>query len=73
MIKLQRGECIQLRGRSGRRVTAHSGVLWLTEEGNARDILLRPGEAYLLTRDGRTVVEAFAEAALSLSPWTPSS
>ena len=73
MIRLQRGECIQVRGRSGRRVTAHSGVLWLTEEGNAKDILLRSGETFVLTRDGSAVVEAFAEAALSLSPWMPSS
>ena len=73
MIRLQRGECIQVRGRSGRSVTAHSGTIWLTEEGNAQDVMLRPGETFLLTRAGCAVVEAFVESTISVSPWMPSS
>jgi hypothetical protein len=73
MITLRRGECIQVRGRSGRSVTAHSGRIWLTEEGNPQDIMLRPGETFLLTRAGSAVVEAFVESAISISPWMPSS
>ncbi len=46
---------------SGRRVniTCLEGVLWVTEDWNPTDVLLRSGESFKSTNAGRIVIDAF--------------
>jgi hypothetical protein len=66
-IELQRGRLLRLR-RAGSRLTVHAGSVWITEHGNLRDIILRPGESFVLAQPGIALLEACSDAALSYEP-----
>ncbi len=61
--------------RSGQRVniTCLEGVLWVTEDWNPTDVLLRSGETFKSTNAGRIVIDAFEPStyrmAVDRSPW----
>jgi hypothetical protein len=40
--------------------------VWITEEGEPRDFVVGPGEAFVVTRPGRTVVQAMAATRVAL-------
>ena len=65
-IRLTRGKAVPVRGAAGRTVHAHEGLVWITEEKAAEDILLRAGESFRLARPGLAVVEAFRDASISI-------
>jgi len=46
----------------GARVAVQRGKVWLTQEHDTRDVLLRTGESFTLDRDGTAIVEALADA-----------
>ena len=49
---------LTLRDASGRTVTCLSGSVWLTMEGDTRDVMLSPGAAFVVDRDGLTLLAA---------------
>jgi hypothetical protein len=51
---------------AGLTVRADSGRLWITQEKDTRDILLRAGEAFELDRDGLALVYAIDPAEVVL-------
>jgi hypothetical protein len=38
------------------------GTLWITQEGDPQDIVLRAGDTWVVERDGLTIVEAQGDA-----------
>ena len=66
-MRLARGAVMPMRNAAGTTVTAHAGVLWITEENSAHDVLLRAGESFRFRRSGLALVEACTEAALTFS------
>jgi hypothetical protein len=60
---------------SGRRVniTCLEGVLWVTEDWNPTDVLLRSGESFKSTNAGRIIIDAFEpstyRAAVDRTSW----
>ena len=67
-ILLRKDEILALDGnRCGRLVCCGEGVLWVTQEGDGRDYLLRRGESFQTTLAGRIVVTAMADSGLSLA------
>lgn len=64
VIALPRGRV--LRVPAGSTLVAHAGAIWITEQDNPHDVVLRPGETYRLVRRGLALVEAFSDAAISL-------
>ncbi len=48
-----------LRDAQGTRIECLSGSLWITQEGDTRDVVLGPGEELTLERAGATLVHAF--------------
>ena len=64
-IELRRGNLLRLSNRST--VTARSGVVWITEPNNRRDVILRPGQSFTPALAGLALVEAVTDASLSLS------
>lgn len=57
-IELAVGEAVSLFGTEGRLLRCERGTVWLTEENGGTDVILRPGECFLLKRSGRAVVES---------------
>ena len=56
--RLERYGAVALRNARGSTVTSVSGTLWLTMEGDSRDIVLDPGASFVVERDGLTIVAA---------------
>ena len=63
-IELPKGKYLRLRGGAGSTVTARAGSVWITEQDNPRDVVLRPGQSFTLGRRGLALVEAFSDAAI---------
>jgi len=57
-IELAVGEAASLLWAGGCLLRCERGTVWLTEEDGGQDVILRPGECFLLTRGGRAVVES---------------
>ena len=66
-IELRRGRFLRLANSAGRTLTAHTGSVWITEEDNRRDFVLRPGQSLKLGQPGVALVEAFSDASISIS------
>ena len=58
--------CIE--GGKGLQVTAVAGDVWLTQDGDLRDVVLTRGQSFILDRQGRAVVYALKEAAIVVGP-----
>ena len=56
--RLERYGAVALRDARGSTVTSISGTLWLTMEGDSRDIVVNPGASFVVERDGLTIVAA---------------
>jgi|RhiMetdeSRZDD1v2_1073273.scaffolds.fasta_scaffold1824761_2 hypothetical protein len=58
--------CIE--GGKGLQITAVAGAVWLTQDGDPRDVVLTKGQSFILDRHGRTVVYALKDAAIAVGP-----
>lgn len=65
-IALQRGQFLRVVNGAGSTVTAHGGSVWITEQDNPRDVVLRSGQNMTLRRSGVALVEAFEDASIFL-------
>ena len=52
------GQIATLRDAQGTRIECVSGALWITQDGDIRDIFLGPGDEFTLDRNGTAVVQA---------------
>jgi Protein of unknown function (DUF2917) len=46
----------------GRRVECVSGSIWITQDGDRRDVVLGPGEAFEFDRRGDAIVSALRDS-----------
>ena len=67
LISLEPGQVVTLDDAQGTRIVARSGTVWVTEEGEARDHIVGPGDALVVARAGRTIVQALKPAWISLA------
>ncbi len=51
---------------TGTRILVRSGSLWVTQEGDLKDAVVRAGEVLTIRRSGRTVVSALEASTLTL-------
>lgn len=63
-------QTLRLKGSRGVRLRCLEGVCWVTREGDARDHVLRAGEAYSVDGPGRVVVWAITGARLRVEEAT---
>jgi ferric-dicitrate binding protein FerR (iron transport regulator) len=56
--RMERFQGLALRDAGGSTVTCESGSVWLTMEGDSRDIVLAPGESFTVDRAGLTLLAA---------------
>jgi hypothetical protein len=59
---LGKGHIRHVRAQRGRRVELLSGSLWITQDGDRRDIVLAAGEAFDFDRGGDALLSAFADS-----------
>ena len=66
VLALEAGQIFSLDDACGTSIQAWAGTVWITEEGEPRDFVVGPGEAFVVTRAGRTLVQAVAPARVAL-------
>ena len=59
---LDKGRIRHLHAAQGRRVECLSGSLWITQDGDRRDIVLAAGEAFEFDRRGEALLSAFDDS-----------
>jgi hypothetical protein len=73
-ISLPRGQLQRMQDARGQVVVCLQGSLWLTQEGDTRDVVLEAGDEARIDRDGLTLLHALRDARYLLSDAaTPSS
>jgi hypothetical protein len=66
-LQLSRGQTLKLENALGSTICARSGTLWVTEENSREDIVLQNGACHRIDHRGLTLVQAFADASVSLN------
>ena len=67
-VKLGANQTLKVRDGAGSTVCAVEGTVWITEENQARDIVLEKGACYLLRNRGLAIVNPLGgEAAVLLA------
>lgn len=66
-LQLARGQTLKLKDGVGSTICAREGTVWITEENSRRDIVLEAGRCFRVDRPGVTIVQAFADASVSLA------
>ena len=61
---LRKGEVLHLRHALGQRIEALGGRLWLTMDGDLRDIVLDAGEGFTVDRNTDVLLSAISDAQL---------
>jgi Protein of unknown function (DUF2917) len=64
LAALDRGEFLTLDRGRGRTVAVCSGAVWLTQDGDERDVFLRSDERHVLEPRGPVLIEALAPTQL---------
>ena len=59
---LGKGRVRHVHAQNGRRVECLSGSLWITQDGDRRDIVLSAGEAFDFDRRGDALLSAFDDS-----------
>ncbi len=66
-LRLARGQTLKMLDAAGSTICAREGTVWITEENSRKDVVLQPGNCYRLGKPGLTIVQAFADASVSLA------
>lgn len=64
---LEAKQLVKVRGGLGHSIVCHSGSVWVTQEGDPRDVILAAGEAFTLDREGTALLLAFEPGAISIA------
>ena len=65
-LQIARGQLVRLEDAAGRVVRSRGGAVWVTEDGQLRDVVLRDGESYRLTGDALVIVHALRDAQVTV-------
>jgi len=57
-VALKAGEVLSLDDAKGIHIRPCGAQVWVTEEGDSSDFVVKPGEDFIVTRAGRTLVQA---------------
>ena len=66
-LTLQTGQVLTLDDARGVRILSRTGTVWVTQEGSTKDHIVGPGDAIVVARNGRTVVQALRTAWISIA------
>lgn len=68
VIGLNKRDVLSLAGHAGTRIESRRGSLWVTQDGDRRDVVLVCGEAHVLDREGPVLVQALDAALVVVRP-----
>jgi hypothetical protein len=63
---LKKNQLVKVRGGIGHTVDCNSGSVWVTQDGDTRDVILRAGDSFTLDRDGPALLQAFEPGAITI-------
>jgi hypothetical protein len=66
-VKLEADRFLKLQQGQGTRIECRSGSLWITQDHDARDYIVGPGEALELEHDGDAIIFALLQSELVLN------
>ena len=66
-LHLAKNQLMHVPGAAGWSLRALRGSVWITRDGDLRDIVLAPGEAYLFDRDGDAIVSSLEDSELCMA------
>ena len=66
-IVLAKGQFLNLSEAEGGRIVNEGGIVWITQDGDPRDIVLSKGESFVFDRGSRTIVQAFEPAVVTIA------
>jgi len=58
VVEMNDGELVELRDVRGATLRVTRGTLWVTQDRDVRDVVLRTGDVWTVERDGLTLAEA---------------
>ena len=65
------GDLVELVDARGATLRVDSGSVWVTQERDARDVVLHAGDSWMIEREGVTVAEARGDTALRVAGSAP--
>lgn len=71
LIGLPKRRLLRIAAPRGTRIENRRGSVWITQEGDRRDVVLAAGEAHLVERDTPLIVQALSGALLAVCPVSP--
>lgn len=66
VLELAEGEVVTLVDAEGVRVLPRQGQVWITQEGDREDHIVAAGEALVVLRPGRTIVQALEPSRIAI-------
>lgn len=66
-LLLRHNDYLHLHRADGWTVTALSGSVWITQDGDTRDIVLAAGNSFTLDRKGRAMLSVFGDARICIA------
>jgi DUF2917 family protein len=66
-VFLEHRAVLRITNGAGLLIAAHAGTLWITEEGDRRDVIVTNGRSYRIKSDGLTIVNALEHAIVTIS------
>lgn len=64
VTEIGRGHYLRLSDVAGRSIAVFRGRVWITQEGDRRDVFAGPGDTFHVDRPGLVLVEALEHASL---------
>lgn len=62
VLRFAHGDLVELVDARGTTVRVTRGTIWLTQEDDTTDVVLRPGDVWTIERQGLTILEAQGDA-----------
>jgi len=66
-LRIGRGQTLKMLDAVGSTICAREGTVWITAENSRKDVVLSPGACFRVGNPGLTIVQAFADASVSLA------
>ena len=66
VTRLERGAMVRLNAIGGRVVAVFEGLVWITQQGDPRDVFVASGESFAIERPGVVLLEAFESTVLTV-------
>lgn len=67
LIDLPRGATLRIDDGEAHVIDVFQGMVWITQDGDPRDVILQAGESFSFDSSGLTLVQAFQDARLLLT------